>query len=286
MKKTTKKEVAGFCKRFGITEAQFYGKEKIEGNLSLYDNQLTVLPDGFNPTIGGNLYLYNNQLTVLPDGFNPTIGGNLYLHSNQLTVLPDGFNPTVGGNLSLYNNQLTVLPDGFNPTAGGDLYLYNNSMNRTNAQTKKPTTNIVTWCEKYIKVDGIFTEIVNKRGNTYRVKKINNDKLFWLVTDGKFTHAHGDTLKQAKEDFEFKLISEKLKHEPIKEDTIISIAYYHTVTGACNAGIKDWMGKVFNEKELSQVERNGIKAKDLFPLLKKHNAYGYEKFNKLVTFNK
>jgi hypothetical protein len=32
------------------------------------------------------------------------------------------------------------------------------------------------------------------------------------------------------------------------------------------------------------VERNPIKAKDLLPILKKNNAYGYDKIKSLITF--
>jgi len=115
MKKNNKQEVIGFCKKHGITQEQFYGKEKIDGHL--YLRSLTSIPDGFNPTVGGSLDL--NSLTSIPDGFNPTVGG--YLDLNSLTSIPDGFNPTVGG--YIYLRSLTSIPDSFNPTVGGSLYL-------------------------------------------------------------------------------------------------------------------------------------------------------------------
>ena len=43
------------CKKCGLTEDQFYGREKIEGSLDL--RGLTSIPEGFNPTVGGYLYL-------------------------------------------------------------------------------------------------------------------------------------------------------------------------------------------------------------------------------------
>ena len=66
-----------FCKNQGITEDQFFGKEKISG--SLYLSSLTSIPEGFNPTVGGSLYL--SSLTSIPNGFNPTVGGRLDLSS-------------------------------------------------------------------------------------------------------------------------------------------------------------------------------------------------------------
>jgi len=75
---------------------------------------------------------------------------------------------------------------------------------------------------------------------------------------------------------QFKIVSEKLKNEPIKEDTIITIQYYRLVTGACEIGAKSFQ------------EQHGLKneytAKDLLPILEKNNAYGIERFKKLLTF--
>ena len=100
---------------YELTEDEFFGKKKIEGDLNL--RSLTSIPDGFNPTVVWSLNL--NSLTSIPDGFAPTVGGNLYLDS--LTSIPDGFNPTVGWSLAL--SSLTSIPYGFNPTVGGYLDL-------------------------------------------------------------------------------------------------------------------------------------------------------------------
>jgi hypothetical protein len=253
----------------------------------LYLGSLTSIPEGFNPTVGG--YLYLGSLTSIPEGFNPTVGGDLYLRS--LTSIPEGFNPTVGG--YLYLGSLTSIPEGFNPTVGGDLYLrsltsipegFKNIESWKAAKVKRPTDKIDTpknkllfWQNgKYVKADGIFTEVINKRGNVYRVKKLHSQKEFYLVTDG-ITHSHGETLKQAKEDFRFKLIAEKLKKDPIKKDTLITIQYYRIVTGACREGVKQWMAQ-------NGIKKESYKAKDLLPILEKTNAYGLDRFKKLIAF--
>jgi hypothetical protein len=104
-----------FCKKHGITENQFFGKEMINGSLWL--QSLTEIPEGFNPTVSDSLNL--NSVTEIPKGFNPTVGGYLYLSS--LTEIPEGFNPIVGGSLIL--KSLTEIPNGFNPTVGWNLWL-------------------------------------------------------------------------------------------------------------------------------------------------------------------
>src|SRR5208283_4411649 len=116
--KTTRATVDAFCQANYLTVAQFYGRDKWNGDMTL--DSLTSIPDGFKPTVeGGDLCL--NNLESIPEGFNPTVGGDLYL--NNLTSIPEGFNPTVGGHLDL--NNLESIPEGFNPTVGGDLYLNN-----------------------------------------------------------------------------------------------------------------------------------------------------------------
>jgi hypothetical protein len=244
----------------------------VGGDIGL--RSVTALVPGFNPTVGGNLDL--GSVTALVPGFNPTVGGSLYLGS--VTALVPGFNPTVGGNL--YLRSVMALVPGFNPTVGGDLYL-RSGLKATTTKPKgsidTPKNKLLFWQNgKYVKADGMFTEVINRKGNVYRVKKLHSQKEFYLVTDGK-THAHGETLKQAREDFQFKAVAEKLKSEPIKADTVIDIKYYRLLTGACEFGVNQWM------KQHNMI-RDSYTAEELLPMLQKTNAYGLEKFKQLITF--
>jgi len=251
-----------FCKKYKISKSQFLGIELIYGNLDL-DN-ITSIPEGFNPTVGGSLHLDN--VTSIPEGFNPTVGGNLYLHS--VTSIPEGFNPTVGGNL--YLHSVTSIPEGFNPTVGGGLYLDNGLK-----AEKKTYVNpkFFSWNNgKFIMVDDILCEVINRRGKAYKIKIVGKIKESYLIIDGRYS-AHGETLKKAKDDLFFKVNAEKIKNNPIKKDTIITIEHYRIVTGACEQGVKHWM-------EQNGVAEN-IKAIDLLPILRKTNAYGLSKFEKL-----
>ncbi len=253
-----KKEVKEFCEKHGITEDQFTGKEKISGSLDL------------------------RSLTSIPEGFNPTVGGSLDLRS--LTSIPEGFNPTVGDYLDL--SSLTSIPEGFNPTVGGSLYL-RSGRKKIGSQVKPIQINRNFFWKKdgkeFAKIDGVFCEILKSRKNkinneyfiTYTAKKINKPDTYFIVNKGLF-FAHGTDIKKAFEDLEFKIVSEKLKNEPIKEDTILTIKYYRLLTGACEFGVNEWM-KSNNINE-------GILAKDILPLLEKTNAYGLEKFKRLITF--
>ena len=205
------KKIQEFCKNYNLTIDQFYGKEKYEGYLDL--DSLTSIPEGFNPTVGG--YLNLSSLTSIPEGFNPTAGG--YLDLRSLTSIPEGFNPTVGGSLDLKNESKRI--------------------------QNIPSSYIFTWQSgKYIKVDGMFTEVISKKGNVYKVKEINREKVFYIVTNGS-THAHGDTIKEAKNNLIYKITDrDKSKYGKLKlSDTLCleeMIECYRVITGACETGVK------------------------------------------------
>ena len=263
--------ITEFCKTYDLTDAQLNGTEKIGGDLDL--SGLTSIPEGFNPTVGGSLVL--SGLTSIPEGFNPTVGGGLVL--SGLTSIPEGFNPTVGGGLVL--SGLTSIPEGFNPTVGGSLYLSGSySENKT-----APKTDMIFFQDgAYIKADGIFARVIQAKKGVYRLCKLNSEKEFWMVTDGKFTHAHGETLKEAKESFRFKIQSKKIKSEPITGDTVIKIQHYRIITGACEFGVKNWIEQNIPRSKRASIFKNGIKAKDLIPILEKTDAYGLGQFKALL----
>ena len=180
----------------------------------------------------------------------------------------------IEGNLDL--SSLTSIPEGFNPTVGGYLYC-------PHTVNTKPWTNpILSWQDgKYISADGIFTEVLEKKGRVYTVKKPNSEKIYYLVSDGKH-HAHGDTIEKAREDYRFKRIAEKLRSEPITKDTIVTMQHYRIVTGACEMGTRQWMESNLTPKQKAIAESKGMKAGDLLPLLEKSNAYGVQKFKELL----
>lgn len=135
---------------------------------------------------------------------------------------------------------------------------------------------------RYTFADRIVARILHTRGQVRKVIIAGQTKASYLVSNGK-CHAHGGTLKQAKESLEFKINAEKIQNDPIYPDTVVTPMYYHTVTGACETGISHWMKQVFTAKRYSQIEKSGIKAKDLMPILSQHDAYGRARFESLYT---
>ena len=116
-------------------------------------------------------------------------------------------------------------------------------------------------------------------------KVIEKQECFVAAKENFF--AHGETIKKAVGDLQFKIVAEKLKHEPIKEDTQFTVKYYRLLTGACDLGCRGWMqaNKIpFKVEGAETVEVKPMNAKELLPLLEKSNAYGVEKFKQLITF--
>ena len=105
--------------------------------------------------------------------------------------------------------------------------------------------------------------------------EITSKEAFVVDKDG--FSAHAETLKEAIVELNFKIVAEKLKNDPIHENTLITDNYYRSVTGACKLGIKQW-------REQNNITSEEITAKELLPILEKTKAYGLNRFKKLIEF--
>ena len=188
------------------------------------------------------------------------------------------------GGLLLDNNQLTEVsfPEGM--IIGGGLLLDNNQLTEVAATPKHkdaPTMLCWQWRDRhYIKVDGIFQEVVSHKGNVYRVKSIGSDKITYLVTDDDNRWAHGKTLQEAKDDLIYKISNrDTSKYESLTLDSILTkaeaIQCYRTITGACAAGTKGFVASLPEVKEQYSI-------KEIIDLT--YDSYGGRKFAKF--FNK
>jgi len=132
--------------------------------------------------------------------------------------------------------------------------------------------------KKYIKADGILTEIVSHRGNVYRVKHINSDSVTYLLNDGASIWSHGDTLAEAKADLLYKISNRDTSaytsfdlHTELSLDDAVEC--YRAITGACVLGIKMFLNathftkSMYTVKELIEMTRNkfgNTKFEDFF----------------------
>ena len=62
---------------------------------------------------------------------------------------------------------------------------------------------------KYIKANGIFSKIIEQKGNVYYVQLNENKEITYLMTDGEGRWSHGETLKKAKDKLVYKINNQK-----------------------------------------------------------------------------
>ena len=285
MNKNMDEIIEKFKEETGYTLTIKNGELFYDDDMWLGGSEITQLPD--NLTVNGNLDLSGTDITVLPN--NLTVGGYLELWNTCIKYLPDSL--TVGDSLDLRGTGIISLPD--NLTVGGVLDIRdtkitdNVEVNTTLSpeQQKKiyDLENMALFWERngvrYIKADGIFSVIDSHHGNVYKVHKLGQeDKPFYLITDGDNHWAHGATIAEAKADLIYKINDrDTSEYEKLSLDDTLSyekaIAAYRTITGACSVGTKD-----FIENSLPSPHKEEYTIKEIIDLTT--GRYGNEKFAK------
>ena len=105
--------------------------------------------------------------------------------------------------------------------------------------------------------------------------------MFFLVTNGT-EHAHGDTLKEAKDALQYKAEQRFFKSEPITPETLINIPRYRAITGACETGCNLFIDDNFDREQAKVLRNKGLPASDIIQVLEKRNAYGFAAFKKVL----
>ena len=231
-------------------------------------------------SVGGHVDVWENAKLSVPNltsiGGGVSVGENAKLTGPNLT--------SIGGSVSVGENAKLSVPN--LTSIGGPVSVrWDSKLIRSKTEITYDRSMLERSfnASGYTFVDRILAKIVHTRGNVKKIIIAGQSEISYLVSDGEH-HAHGKTLKQAQDDLRFKKIAEKLKTEPIKADTIITVMYYRTVTGSCETGVKQWIDATFDEAQKSDILKNGIRADKLLPILKAKRAYGFERFQSLVEF--
>ena len=177
-----------------------------------------------------------------------------------------------GGSLDLQGTGITSLPD--NLTVGDYLDLQDTGI----ADISNITRCVIQYFEwqngKYIKIDGIFSEVISKKNKIWKVRQIASTKETYMVTDGNGKFSHGETIKEAKADLIYKIgnrdKSEYTSLTPTSKLTFEkAVECYRVITGACGAGVKGFV------KSLPDVKKSYI-IQEIIDLTK--GNYGHETF--------
>ena len=99
---------------------------------------------------------------------------------------------------------------------------------------------------EFLHVDGILSEVIEKKGNVYHVRNGVNKAISYVVTDGNNHWAHGDTLEEAKQDLLYKMsFRDKSEYEKLTLDSELpydeAVICYRVITGACKLGTQDYL---------------------------------------------
>lgn len=129
---------------------------------------------------------------------------------------------------------------------------------------------------EFLHVDGIFSEVVEKKGDVYHVCNGVNKPISYVVTDGNNHWAHGKTLEEAKQDLMFKINNrDKSDYEKLTLDSELTfneaVVCYRVITGACKLGTQYYL-----EQRLPKPHKEKYTIKEMIELTK--NEYGGDTF--------
>ena len=204
---------------------------------------------------------------------------------NACSIIVDGNSLMVGGSLDLRGTAITSLPDSL--MVGGYLNLEGTAIKQPKA-INRPSPDfsfkvkLSVECRFNIRgftaTDGILAKILSAKGSVKKIVIVGKKTTSYLITDDKGNYAHGDTIKQARDDLAFKTskrdASEWKSLPPTTKKTPPEWAgVYRDCTGACASGIKHFMegkGKLKAKYTLAEI------------LEQTKGAYGYEQFKGVV----
>ena len=172
----------------------------------------------------------------------------------------------------LWLSGLQSIPDNFNPTVGGDLYT-----KKMLIRIGEKQTYFLTWKKEgktFIKCDGRFSEVILKKGNVWKLKDLNKNNEYYLVTDKKGKFAHGHTISEAKSDLIYKISNrDKSEYIGISVNKKMSfekcIEMYRVITGACSSGVRNFI-------ESKGIKKNQFTIKEIVEITS--GAYGGDSF--------
>ena len=127
----------------------------------------------------------------------------------------------------------------------------------------------------YSIADGIFAKLLQVKNGIKKVHIVGKKEVSYLVSDENGNFAHGETIKEAREDLIYKVIAKFDGTMPAKTTVKEWIGIYRAVTGACGAGVRNFCEKTF--QSLDDI----YTAKQIAKLVQ--GQYGAEKFETAIN---
>ena len=141
----------------------------------------------------------------------------------------------------------------------------------------KPNRWYIVEKGKWVEVDfsdHIFSYVISNRAGVKKVKT-EGGKILYVVRDENGNSAHGETIKQAREDLIYKVVAKSDVKIPKKATGKEWVGIYRSVTGACSIGVKMFVEKT--DKSLDDT----YTAKEIAKLVQ--GQFGAEQFAKKIS---
>ena len=246
---------------------------KVNGDLDISNTDIMEIPDDCE---FDSLYMCNTRITRLRDNL---ILSDLWVDNSFLEELPK--NLVVFNMLKMSNKSITTLPNDclvnrihskfdindkrYKKNVYGEYYLKNEIIHISHPSGRE-----------FLHVDGILSEVIEKKGDVYYVHNDINVSITYIVTDGNNHWAHGGTLEEAKQDLLYKMsVRDKSEYEKLTLDSELTfdeaVACYRVITGACRAGTQDYL-----EHRLPEPKKEKYSIKEMIELTK--DEYGGKEF--------
>ena len=107
----------------------------------------------------------------------------------------------------------------------------------------KPNCWYIVEKAKWVEVDftdGVFSYVLSNKKGFKKVKTERGDVLY-VVHDENGNSAHGETIAKAREDLIYKVVAKSDVTIPKKATGKEWVGIYRAVTGACSAGVKNFV---------------------------------------------
>ena len=252
---------------------------KVKWYLDISETKITEIPDDCEFS---SLNISNTKITTLRDNL---VLNELKIINTPLEKLPN--NLVVYFSLFMVNTPFTTIP---NDCLVKDIYC------RSDFNDERYKEKGFGFCyylkdeivhishpsgREFLHVDGILSEVIEKKGNVYHVRNGINRSISYVVTDGNNHWAHGDTLEKAKQDLIYKISErDKSKYENLTLDSELSyyeaIACYRVITGACRMGTQDYL-----EHRLPTPHKEKYTIREMIELTK--TEYGSQTFKEFFV---
>jgi hypothetical protein len=258
----------GYCIRDGKDPNQLPDGLVFENHMDLSNLEIKKLPNGL--VFNGSVNLSHNELETLPEDI--IFNGYADISNNKLSCIPEGI--VFNGGVNLLRNVLLSLSEPIGLMFGNAQWSFEDSAHGTILLGNVSSVPVIYVNNRIVLIPSGYSEIAGKKlfkmhGISFHVSAIKqigdytyyknkyNPRLNYLTDDA--TGAHCGSIRMGVIDIRFKKedrdisIYEDIDLSSVNLSYDDSVILYRDITGACSAGVEDFLNCLKEEKELYSV---------------------------------